>query len=94
MGEFASAIELEFFKSDIIPIFVQLARDDQDSVRLLAGEAYVKSLSSAYIEAFTFLHKQFNTANSANTANTNDVIMKWVCENKKIYFDFCSCLYF
>lgn len=32
---------MEFLKSDLIPLFVQLAQDDQDSVRLLAVEACV-----------------------------------------------------
>lgn len=34
-------VEVEFLKSDLIPMFVQLAQDDQDSVRLLAVEACV-----------------------------------------------------
>lgn len=41
LGEFAKVVEVEFLKSDLIPMFVQLAQDDQDSVRLLAVEACV-----------------------------------------------------
>lgn len=41
MGEFAKVVEVEYLKSDLIPMFVQLAQDDQDSVRLLAVEACV-----------------------------------------------------
>lgn len=41
LGEFAQVVEVEFLKSDLIPMFVQLAQDDQDSVRLLAVEACV-----------------------------------------------------
>ena len=29
LGEFANAVELEFVKSDIIPMFVNLAQDEQ-----------------------------------------------------------------
>ncbi len=38
LGEFAKAVEVEFLKSDLIPMFVNLAQDEQDSVRLLAVE--------------------------------------------------------
>lgn len=41
LGEFAKVVEVEFLKIDLIPMFVQLAQDDQDSVRLLAVEACV-----------------------------------------------------
>lgn len=41
LGEFAKVVEVEYLKSDLIPMFVQLAQDDQDSVRLLAVEACV-----------------------------------------------------
>ncbi len=41
LGEFAKAIEIEYLKSDLIPMFVNLAQDEQDSVRLLAVEACV-----------------------------------------------------
>lgn len=40
-GEFAQVVELEYLKSDLIPMFVNLAQDEQDSVRLLAVEACV-----------------------------------------------------
>ena len=29
LGEFANAVEMEFVKSDIIPMFVNLAQDEQ-----------------------------------------------------------------
>ena len=35
LGEFAKAVEVEYLKSDLIPMFVNLAQDEQDSVRLL-----------------------------------------------------------
>lgn len=38
---FSEVVEPEFVKSDVVPLFVQLAQDDQDSVRLLAVEAAV-----------------------------------------------------
>lgn len=41
LGEFAKVVEVEYLKADLIPMFVQLAQDDQDSVRLLAVEACV-----------------------------------------------------
>lgn len=41
LGEFAKVVEVEYLKSDLIPMFVQLAQDEQDSVRLLAVEACV-----------------------------------------------------
>lgn len=41
LGEFAKVVEVEYLKSDLIPMFVQMAQDDQDSVRLLAVEACV-----------------------------------------------------
>ncbi|CAG0921341.1 unnamed protein product [Notodromas monacha] len=41
LGEFAQAIEIEFLKSDLIPMFVNLASDEQDSVRLLAVDGCV-----------------------------------------------------
>ena len=39
LGEFARVIELEYLKSEIVPMFVSLGQDEQDSVRLLAVEA-------------------------------------------------------
>ncbi|XP_077985024.1 serine/threonine-protein phosphatase 2A 65 kDa regulatory subunit A beta isoform-like isoform X1 [Glandiceps talaboti] len=47
LGEFAKAVELEYLKSDIIPLFVNLAGDEQvhDSVRLLSVEACVSIAS-------------------------------------------------
>ena len=36
LGEFAKVVEVEYLKSDLIPMFVNLAQDEQDSVRLLA----------------------------------------------------------
>uniref|UniRef100_A0A6M2DN45 Protein phosphatase PP2A regulatory subunit A n=1 Tax=Xenopsylla cheopis TaxID=163159 RepID=A0A6M2DN45_XENCH len=44
LGELAKVVELEYLKSDLIPMFVTLAQDEQassDSVRLLAVEACV-----------------------------------------------------
>lgn len=42
IGEFAKAVEMEYLKGEIIPLFIALANDEQfsqDSVRLLAVEA-------------------------------------------------------
>lgn len=40
LGEFATAVETEYLKSELIPLFTTLAADEQqDSVRLLAVEA-------------------------------------------------------
>lgn len=36
--EFAKCVELEFVKADLVPMFNNLATDEQDSVRLLAVE--------------------------------------------------------
>lgn len=41
LGEFAQAVELEHVKADLIPMFVNLATDEQDSVRLLAVDGCV-----------------------------------------------------
>ena len=41
LGEFAKVVEKESLKSDLVPMFVNLAQDDQDLVRLLAVEASV-----------------------------------------------------
>ncbi|XP_029668414.1 LOW QUALITY PROTEIN: serine/threonine-protein phosphatase 2A 65 kDa regulatory subunit A alpha isoform-like [Formica exsecta] len=41
LGEFAKVVEIEYLKSDLIPMFVILAQDEQDSVRLLVVEACV-----------------------------------------------------
>ncbi|XP_027766179.1 serine/threonine-protein phosphatase 2A 65 kDa regulatory subunit A alpha isoform [Empidonax traillii] len=41
LGEFAKVLELEHVKSEIIPMFSNLASDEQDSVWLLAVEARV-----------------------------------------------------
>uniref|UniRef100_A0A2P2HWT8 Protein phosphatase PP2A regulatory subunit A n=1 Tax=Hirondellea gigas TaxID=1518452 RepID=A0A2P2HWT8_9CRUS len=41
LGEFAEEVELEYLKSDLVPIFNALAGDEQDSVRLLAVKACV-----------------------------------------------------
>lgn len=41
LGELAQVVELEYLKSDLIPMFVHLAQDEQDSVRLLAVDACV-----------------------------------------------------
>lgn len=38
LQEFAKAMELEFVKSDLMPMFNSLASDEQDSVRILAVE--------------------------------------------------------
>ncbi|CAB4067858.1 PPP2R1 [Lepeophtheirus salmonis] len=45
LGEFAKVVEVEYLKSDLIPMFVNLAKDEQDSVRLLSVDACV-SISS------------------------------------------------
>ncbi|XP_070201288.1 serine/threonine-protein phosphatase 2A 65 kDa regulatory subunit A alpha isoform-like isoform X2 [Littorina saxatilis] len=49
LGEFAKAVEPEYLKSDLIPLFTVLAQDEQcllqDSVRLLAVEACVSIAS-------------------------------------------------
>ena len=39
LGEFATSVEAENVKEDLIPMFHNLASDEQDSVRLLAVEA-------------------------------------------------------
>ena len=39
LGEFAKVLEIEYLRSDFIPMFMSLAGDEQDSVRLLAVEA-------------------------------------------------------
>lgn len=44
-GEFAKVVEPEYLKTDLIPMFVSLAQDEQDSVRLLAVEACVSIAS-------------------------------------------------
>ncbi|KAK8752318.1 hypothetical protein OTU49_004827, partial [Cherax quadricarinatus] len=41
LGEFAKVVEVDYLKTDLIPMFVALAQDEQDSVRLLAVEACV-----------------------------------------------------
>ncbi|XP_044732294.1 serine/threonine-protein phosphatase 2A 65 kDa regulatory subunit A alpha isoform isoform X2 [Chrysoperla carnea] len=44
LGELAKVVEVEYLKTDVIPMFVNLAQDDQassDSVRLLAVDACV-----------------------------------------------------
>ncbi|XP_072907513.1 serine/threonine-protein phosphatase 2A 65 kDa regulatory subunit A beta isoform-like [Hemitrygon akajei] len=41
LGEFAKVLELEFLRSDLIPLFTSLASDEQDSVRILTVEACV-----------------------------------------------------
>ncbi|XP_052246488.1 serine/threonine-protein phosphatase 2A 65 kDa regulatory subunit A alpha isoform-like isoform X1 [Dreissena polymorpha] len=44
LGSFAKAVELDYLKSELIPLFISLAQDEQvgnDSVRLLAVEACV-----------------------------------------------------
>nr|XP_054760167.1 serine/threonine-protein phosphatase 2A 65 kDa regulatory subunit A alpha isoform-like [Lytechinus pictus] len=46
LGEFAKVVEGEYVKSDLIPMFINLASDEQqDSVRLLAVEACVNIAS-------------------------------------------------
>lgn len=39
LGEFAKAVEEDNLKNELFPIFEDLAKDDQDSVRVLAVEA-------------------------------------------------------
>ncbi|XP_039587478.1 serine/threonine-protein phosphatase 2A 65 kDa regulatory subunit A alpha isoform-like [Passer montanus] len=51
LGEFAKVLELEHVKSEIIPMFSNLASDEQDSVRLLAGEKFCENLSPDCREA-------------------------------------------
>ena len=41
LGEFAKVVEVENLKTDLVPLFVNLAQDEQDSVRLLAVEACI-----------------------------------------------------
>ncbi|XP_059841239.1 serine/threonine-protein phosphatase 2A 65 kDa regulatory subunit A alpha isoform-like [Hypanus sabinus] len=41
LAEFAKVLELEFLRSDLIPLFTSLASDEQDSVRILTVEACV-----------------------------------------------------
>nr|XP_022324532.1 serine/threonine-protein phosphatase 2A 65 kDa regulatory subunit A alpha isoform-like [Crassostrea virginica] len=45
LGDFAKAVETEYLKSDLIPLFTALAQDEQDSVRLLDVEACVSIAS-------------------------------------------------
>ncbi|XP_008479235.2 serine/threonine-protein phosphatase 2A 65 kDa regulatory subunit A alpha isoform, partial [Diaphorina citri] len=45
LGELAKVVEVDYLKTDIIPMFVNLAQDEQDSVRLLAVEACVSIAS-------------------------------------------------
>lgn len=59
LGEFACAIESEYIKIELIPIFVQMVQDEQDSVRLLAVEASVsiaQLLSKEDIESHIMSH--------------------------------------
>ncbi|CAF5105130.1 unnamed protein product, partial [Rotaria magnacalcarata] len=39
LGEFAKAVEPELLRQEFVPLFTNLANDEQDSVRLLAVEA-------------------------------------------------------
>ena len=41
LGEFAKVVEVDALKNVVIPMFTNLASDEQDSVRLLAVEACV-----------------------------------------------------
>ncbi|CAN8013144.1 unnamed protein product, partial [Ixodes persulcatus] len=41
LGELAKAVEAEWVKTDLVPMWAYLAQDEQDSVRLLAVEACV-----------------------------------------------------
>jgi serine/threonine-protein phosphatase 2A regulatory subunit A len=45
LGELAQVVELEYLKTDLIPMFLSLTQDEQDSVRLLAVEACVSFAS-------------------------------------------------
>ncbi|XP_075243674.1 serine/threonine-protein phosphatase 2A 65 kDa regulatory subunit A beta isoform-like isoform X2 [Convolutriloba macropyga] len=45
LGEFAKVVEVDALKNVVIPMFVNLASDEQDSVRLLAVEACVSIAS-------------------------------------------------
>jgi len=47
LGEIAKVMEMDYVKSDLIPLFSHLAQDEQDSVRLLAIEACVQVRPSA-----------------------------------------------
>ncbi|KAK2498226.1 hypothetical protein MC885_017462 [Smutsia gigantea] len=54
LGEFAKVLEIDSVKSEIVPLFTNLALDEQDSVRLLAVEACVsitQLLSQGDLEA-------------------------------------------
>lgn len=68
IGEFAKAVEMEHLKSEIIPLFIALANDEQfsqDSVRLLAVEAGIsiaELLNESDIE--TLLLPMFRSAAS------------------------------
>jgi serine/threonine-protein phosphatase 2A regulatory subunit A len=39
LGEFAKVVEPEYLHQELVPLFTNLANDEQDSVRLLAIEA-------------------------------------------------------
>ena len=39
LGEFAKVVETEYLRQELVPLFTNLANDEQDSVRLLAIEA-------------------------------------------------------
>lgn len=39
LGEFAKVIEPDYLRQELVPLFTNLANDEQDSVRLLAIEA-------------------------------------------------------
>ena len=39
LGEFAKVVEPDYLRQELVPLFTNLANDEQDSVRLLAIEA-------------------------------------------------------
>lgn len=45
LGEFAKVVEEDHLKNEFYPIFEDLAKDDQDSVRVLAVEAGIVMVS-------------------------------------------------
>jgi serine/threonine-protein phosphatase 2A regulatory subunit A len=43
LGEFAKVVEIEYLKSDLIPMFVILAQDEQASTRNYRGSVHVSN---------------------------------------------------
>ena len=85
LGDFAKVVEVEYLKSDLVPMFVNLAQDEQVG-NVSCHLSIIFSLSSPCL-LLLYTHKLFNYSLLTNLSTFTDD-PPWGCSTK------CSIAYF